>query len=724
MPPRHYFRRSQSFEGQDDTPAVFRLWLLRLLVPLGGQREFIQPHGFNSDAIAIVIGLGHWIDTEIDLWPDTPDQQDRIGVRDEDGERLPGSYDPKRVRAELRRLHRDAEGAKQGLRLPRALRTNLDRLAALVGLSPLDVRVLEFTVMIHSDGLLLEASEWIGHLSTGKLVHSMAVVLDVPEDLLRDALATKSVLARTGLLTCMRNGADTLSSKLELLSEHFADHILSGEMDPVELLRDNVAPSPPPLLTLGDYTHIGASLEVLVPYLKHAHATRRRGVNVFVHGDPGTGKTQLARALGSDMGCEVFQVASEDADGDAVTADRRLRAFRAAQSILAERQVLIAFDEAADVFDDGDAVFGRKSTAQTRKAWVNRMLEENPVPTLWLSNDIACLDPAFVRRFDMVIELPIPPRQHRARILSEACGDLLDPPALARIAECEVLAPAVAARSAAVVRSIQNTLGIATARLAVERLIGNTLEAQGHPAILRNDPNRLPDIYDPSFLHADADLVAMADGLVRHRQGRLCLFGPSGSGKSAFARWVAQRMDVPLQVRRASDLMSKWVGGSEKNIARTFRQAEQDQALLLIDEVDGFLQDRRDARCGWEVTLVNEMLTQMESYCGVLMASTNLLAGLDPAALRRFDVKVRFDYLVAEQAWRMLTRQCTALGIAQPLPELRPHLDRLVQLTPGDFAAVVRQHRLRPIATAAGLITALAAECALKEGGRPVIGFV
>lgn len=170
--------------------------------------------------------------------------------------------------------------------------------------------------------------------------------------------------------------------------------------------------------------------------------------------------------------------------------------------------------------------------------------------------------------------------------------------------------------------------------------------------------------------------------------------------------------------------MSKWVGGSEKNIARTFRQAEQDQALLLIDEVDGFLQDRRDARCGWEVTLVNEMLTQMESYCGVLMASTNLLAGLDPAALRRFDVKVRFDYLEAAQAWRMLTQQCTALGIAQPLPELRPHLDRLDQLTPGDFAAIVRQHRIRPISTAAGLITALAAEFALKEGGRPVIGFV
>jgi hypothetical protein len=71
---------------------------------------------------------------------------------------------------------------------------------------------------------------------------------------------------------------------------------------------------------------------------------------------------------------------------------------------------------------------------------------------------------------------------------------------------------------------------------AVERLIGNTLEAQGHRAILRDDPNRLPETYDPAFLHADADLAALADGLARNRQGRLCLYGPSGTGKTAYAR--------------------------------------------------------------------------------------------------------------------------------------------------------------------------------------------
>lgn len=59
-----------------------------------------------------------------------------------------------------------------------------------------------------------------------------------------------------------------------------------------------------------------------------------------------------------------------------------MRAFRAAQEFFRATSGFIAFDEVEDVFNDGDRFFGRKSTAQVRKAWINRMLEENPVPTL------------------------------------------------------------------------------------------------------------------------------------------------------------------------------------------------------------------------------------------------------------------------------------------------------------------------------------------------------
>ncbi len=202
------------------------------------------------------------------------------------------------------------------------------------------------------------------------------------------------------------------------------------------------------------------------------------------------------------------------------------------------------------------------------------------------------------------------------------------------------------------------------------------------------------------------------------------MYGPPGTGKTAFGRWLAQEMGLPLAVKRASDLMSKWLGDSEKNIAQAFGEAERDKAVLLIDEVDSFLQDRRGAQRSWEVSQVNEMLTQMESFPGVFIASTNLMEALDPASLRRFDLKVKFGYLKATQILELLHRYCQQLEIPGPESADLNRLSRLHCLTPGDFAAVARQSRFRPLACAAALIAALESECALKSPPARTIGFL
>ena len=713
-------RRSPSIASPVYPDPIIRLWLLRILVPLGGHREFIRSHGFNNDTLAEVLGLGHWVapgDFDVPAFLRRSSKASQSDLEKDD-------FDQKVVLSELRVLHQKAEKQWKHEPLPDCLQSNVRQLSELVGLSPADCRILEFAVLIHNERLLDDAADWLGQLSSVKVFHSLAAILGLPEPDVRASLSAQSILARSGLVSVDRSGTNTLRGKLDLLSGGFADLMATSEADPISLLRGTVSAAAPAQLDLSDYSHISPSLDILRPYLRHATATGRCGVNVFLHGSPGTGKSQLARALAAELGCELFEVASEDADGDPVNGERRLRAFRAAQSFFAQRQALIAFDEVEDVFNDGDSFFGRKSTAQVRKAWINRMLEENPVPTLWLSNSIRCLDPAFIRRFDMVFELPVPPKKQRERILRENCGDLLDAGSISRIAESEKLAPAVVTKASAVVRSIRDELGHARAGEAFERLIGNVLEAQGHRSPVQNDPNRLPDTYDPIFIHADADLNRVAAGIVKARSGRLCLYGPPGTGKTAYGRWLAQQLDSPLVVKRASDLMSPYVGENEQNIARAFRQAAQDEALLLIDEVDSFLQDRRGAQRGWEVSLVNEMLTQMESFSGVFIASTNLMTGLDQAALRRFDLKVKFDFLRPEQVWELLRRHCIALNIGTPQPDLLPRVMRLFQLTPGDFAAVLRQHRFRPIESPAAFVSSLEAECAVKESGKASIGFL
>ena len=698
MPRRRLMSPAAALPDEGLQP-IIRLWLLRILISLGGHKEWLQPHGFRCDQLAQVLGLGHWLD---------------------ESER---AFDPQAVRLELRQLHQQAERDAARTEVPACLRENTHRLAALVGLSPVDCRILEFACCIHAEQILEDTADRLGDMSSTRVCATLAGLLALPLEQVRAALAPQSVLARTGLVSLGRNGRGWLLNRLDVLSGSFADVMCSGSADLLQLLRGKVNAASPGQLQLSDYPHLQAQLAIALPYLQQASAKRQRGVNLYIHGMPGTGKSELARTLARHLGCELFEVASEDEDGDPIHSTTRLRAFRAAQSFFAQRQALLVFDEAEDVFNDGADLFGAKSTAQLHKAWINRTLEDNPVPTLWLSNSGA-LDAAFIRRFDMVFELPVPPRQQRLHIVQQHCQDLLEAPAMARLSEAPQLAPAVVARAAQVVRSIHGTLDGSARGQALERLVNNTLQAQGHAPIRRHDPARLPELYDPNFLNADSDLSAIAQGIAHNRSARLCLYGPPGTGKTAYGRWLAQTLEMPLLVKRASDLQSKWVGECEKNMARAFHEAEQEGALLLIDEVDSFLQDRRDAQRSWEVSQVNEMLTQMEAFAGVFIASTNLMQGLDQAALRRFDLKVRLDYLRPPQAWALLQSHCAHLGLQAPSAGEQARLARLQQLTPGDFAAVLRQSRFKPLASAADWLAALESECALKEGSKQVIGFI
>lgn len=695
MPIARRARRRSDCES-DLTPLTKR-WLLRMLVPLNGHKEFISRFDFSDNALA-----------------------DALGFETADGE----SFDPSDVLARLRRMHRAAEAQPAPAGLPSTLAANVERLARLVGLQEHDCRVLEFATLLHNNRLLDRAADTLSMLSSSRVVEVLATILDLPRDAVQSALGALSPLSRTGLLTLDRSGNNSLTNKLDLLSKSFGEHILASEADPISLLRDTITPSTPPTLTLDDFSHLGQGLAILSPYLQAALASGRQGANILLHGAPGTGKSELSRALAQALGCELFEVASEDEDGDPISGEKRLRAYRAAQCFFGQRHAMILFDEVEDVFNDGDSLFGRKSTAQRRKAWLNRTLEQNAAPTLWLSNAIDGIDPAFIRRFDLVLELPVPPRRQRERILQANCGGLVDQQTLGRIAQCEQLAPAVVNRAASVLALVRDQFDQDGAAQAFEWMVDQSLQAQGHASLAQSGAGRLPAEYDPSLMNPDMPLADVAGGLARVRSARLCLYGPPGTGKSAFGHWLAGQLDMPLLLRRASDLLSKYVGENEKNIAQAFRQAESEGAILMIDEVDSFLRDRERARAGWEATMVNEMLTRMETFDGIFIASTNLMDGLDQAALRRFDLKVRFGYMRQEQALLLLQRYCERLQLGAPQAEAVQRLRALHVLAPGDFAATARRHRFAPLQDAAGFVAALEQECLLKQKPMRGIGFL
>lgn len=189
------------------------------------------------------------------------------------------------------------------------------------------------------------------------------------------------------------------------------------------------------------------------------------------------------------------------------------------------------------------------------------------------------------------------------------------------------------------------------------------------------------------------------DALQRTRQGALVFYGPPGTGKTQFVEHMAAQLGIPLISKHASDLMSKYVGDNEKNIANMFEEAINEDAMLLLDEGDSFLRDRSFARSQWEISMVNELLQRMERFPGIFVVCTNLFSGLDAAALRRFTFKLEFNELNMNQRWDMFVNEA---GLKNELATLNPdtkekwweRLAFMQLLTAGDFATVQRQCKI------------------------------
>ena len=187
--------------------------------------------------------------------------------------------------------------------------------------------------------------------------------------------------------------------------------------------------------------------------------------------------------------------------------------------------------------------------------------------------------------------------------------------------------------------------------------------------------------FDPALLNTDTDLEKLAGRIkdLNLKTFSLCLYGAPGTGKSAYAVWLAEQIGRPVIKKKSSDLLSMWVGGTEENIRLAFAEAAAKNAVLIFDEADSFLQDRRNAVRSWETTQVNEMLTQMESAEHPFVCTTNLLDRLDQASLRRFTFKVKYDFMTLEQRTKAFE---TFFGFKDV------SLTKAENLTPADFALV------------------------------------
>jgi SpoVK/Ycf46/Vps4 family AAA+-type ATPase len=493
-----------------------------------------------------------------------------------------------------------------------------------------------------------------------------------------------------------------------------------------DLFRDNFVASPAPRLALERFQHLQPQLGYLVALLRDALESGRPGVNVLIYGPPGTGKTELTRTLAATIGTALYEVALARDEGRRINGAQRLAAYVLSQRILAaQRNRIVLFDELEDIDDtisdeDEDFVVVR-SRPRGSKGWFNQLLETNAAPAIWVSNRVRHIDPAHLRRFDFHLRIGVPPVGVRRQILEEHTQALgVSSRWAERVVQHESIGPALIERTARVASAVLRHEPQAKPEAVMDSLLGSSLKVMGLDQLPRaGDSTQLQ--YDPALACTTVDVPGLVASLRNSPHARMCFYGVPGTGKSALAVHLAEALGRPVILKRCSDLLGTYVGESERFVAAAFEAAREQEAVLIMDEVDSFLISRQSAQRHHEVTLVNEFLQQMEAFDrGIFVATTNLMDRLDEATLRRFDLKVCFEYLRPAQAVELMRRACTALGVHESGCE---ELVRgLHKLAPGDFALVMRQARFRPVRDAADIHRRLVDEVVRKGGGRP-IGF-
>jgi hypothetical protein len=558
-------------------------------------------------------------------------------------------------------------------------------LGRVLGLSDLERSILTFAFLCGASEELrgvferLASNRWVAE-------RLWTTIFETSRERLAAAVGPRSKLRLSGLLeTTGRN------AQLVAVSQFWIELVASDELEAaiLEPLPEKAEPGMPARLSDED-------MALAVSILKNA---REPGVNLLLYGPAALEKRRLTHAIARQAGRKLWRVRRME---DAHHRDLATLTY-VAQRVLANHDPagVLVIEHPADVLRTQPsellrALFGIEVTGEGMPAFDEHLLASNPVPTVWLSASVGSLADEAVTRFVFHAAAMKADRQERMNVLQQrmqglrlskrAAEDILK---LEGVSTAQLEAAVRAARLSGVRTKRERDAAIVQAVRRSQRALGRDLQAKMKPSVTEYSLKYLNTVgrFGPT------EILAC---LKKNPRGSIVLYGPPGTGKTQFVEYMAAELSMPLVAKRASDLLSKWVGESEKNIAAAFEAAAVEEAILLLDEGDSFLRDRTMARASWEVTQVNELLQQIERFDGIVVVCTNLFRGLDAAALRRFTFKVEFRQLDADQRWEMFVNEA---GLRTRLPEIPSatrdawfeRLALMPQLTPGDFATVKRQ---------------------------------
>ena len=537
-------------DGRLDIPHLVMLWdMLEPLIDPRGLAHYLRPPPALLEGVDLTgVDPGDTEDEGDESWSvgsgEAVLQALRVALKEEDPLAGEGNHDPRLRGMTQHFLLQRLRGLLH--RIPPTVMARLDRAnpggapasptVALLG-SSLDLagaalRVLDFLDAIVFNPNLSLLLRYLGdRASVAVNYRRMAHLLNLRETELRRVLAKGAPLRNLGLVEVYITHSDLedFLRPSDLLSEVLD----AAPTDTEALLTLLIEPAPAAVWPLRAFPHLVTPSRLAGEALATAVANRVPGVNALLYGPPGTGKTELARALAAERGLRAYQVRSADDAGSGLNRTERLSAYLLAQRLLCRRgEALLIFDEVEDVFDASENLFVLKHADHVigrQKGWMNRILEENPVPAIWIANHTGSMDPAFLRRFLLPVECVTPPRSVRRQIAEHHLGNRgLAPELLDDLADDQALAPAQLGAARQLLDLCPTTPPEHVVRAgigALRTLLHGARAPRQRPSATR---------FDVAFLNLAGEVSpsALVQALGRRGQGTLCFYGPPGTGKT------------------------------------------------------------------------------------------------------------------------------------------------------------------------------------------------
>lgn len=198
--------------------------------------------------------------------------------------------------------------------------------------------------------------------------------------------------------------------------------------------------------------------------------------------------------------------------------------------------------------------------------------------------------------------------------------------------------------------------------------------------------------YDISVINADLNpdlIMRMArQAKIKQKPFRALFSGASGTGKTALAYKLAEELDIPIIVKKPHQIIFRYFGESETAINNSFVEAEEKGALLLFDEVDSYISKKIDAETGGGKgynAITDSFMQGIESYYGLMVATTNYLSHIDPAFYRRFHKIVHFLFPSEDGLRQLFSLYFPSIDFDE---EELERVCRMGKLGPGDFSSL------------------------------------